>query len=301
MNYTLPLADGCTWKFSPADSSAGELLTRLAAVMQLRPAQGDENLCNGSKRELVFVHSDQKKSLSGELPGLVDALRSGQSARCEINARDTDETRLFFRWVSTYLALIGLDAHPRGGALLHGALAFHPGLPAPNGEKGFGVLLTAPSDTGKTTASNRLPPPWVSLSDDVTMIARTADGGYQAHPWPTWSRFHPGGPGGSWDTGHSVRLGAVFFLEQAAQDCAIPLGAGNSAARLVRAMEQASLLLINHLDTPRARKLRLAWLDVASAIASQIPGFILQLSLTGAFWDEMEHSLAVNTNGKDHA
>ena len=102
---------------------------------------------------------------------------------------------------------------------MHGALAE---------ENGIGVILAAPGGTGKTTASDRLPAPWRSLCDDTTLVVRDSQGKYWGHPWPTWSRFLEGGPGGTWEVQEAVPLRGVFFLSQAPEDLTEPLGPGHA-------------------------------------------------------------------------
>jgi SynChlorMet cassette protein ScmC len=177
---------------------------------------------------------------------------------------------------------IALDAERRGGVLVHAALAER---------GGEGVLLAGPGMAGKSTASRRLPPPWRSLCDDTTLIVRDPAGRYWAHPWPTWSRFISGGPGGSWQTERAVPLRAVFFLTQDEQDRAIPVGAGQAATLLVEVSEQVLALAQRHVRTEEVRALRLRRFDNLCALAKAVPCYELHLSLTSRFWEEMERVL----------
>ena len=177
---------------------------------------------------------------------------------------------------------------PHGGLLLHGALAER---------EGCGVLLAAPGGTGKTTASNRLPPPWRSLSDDLTLVLRDNEGQWWAHPWPTWSRFAPGGPGGTWDVQHAVPLHAVFYLVQAPADKVEPLGAGRATAKLAQSAEEAACYSsIPGPSIEEIRTLRQQSFDLLCALARAVPAFVLHLSLTGAFWVEIERTLGWNSD-----
>lgn len=69
-------------------------------------------------------------------------------------------------------------AEERGGLAIHSALAE---------KNGIGIILAGRGDVGKTTASKRLPSPWISLSDDCSLIVLDKQKKYRAHPWPTWS------------------------------------------------------------------------------------------------------------------
>jgi SynChlorMet cassette protein ScmC len=172
------------------------------------------------------------------------------------------------------------------------------------------VILAAPGGTGKTTASNRLPAPWRSLCDDTTLVVRDPQGNYQAHPWPTWSRFLDGGPGGTWDVQSAVPLKGIFFLVRAVEDRVERVGPGQAVGLLMECVRQASTL------TPRGglfkeeiRALHLEWFDNLCVLARVIPVHTLHISLIGAFWQEIEQALeqglckemqeTVNKNGSE--
>ncbi len=105
----------------------------------------------------------------------------------------------------------------RNALLLHGALAEHAGR---------GVILIAQGGTGKTTASQRLPSPWYSHSDDITLVVRDTTGQYWAHPWPTLNQFREDGAGGRWCVQQAVPLKHIYQLTQAETDRLEPVGRG---------------------------------------------------------------------------
>lgn len=182
----------------------------------------------------------------------------------------------------TVASAIVLQAERRGGLLLHGALAQR---------HGQGVLLAGPGMAGKSTASRRLPPPWRSLSDDATLVVRDPASRYWAHPWPTWSRFTFGGPGGSWDVERAVPLRALFFLTQEEQDRAEPVGAGQGTALLVEVAEQVMVIAQRDVDAVELCALRVRRFDNICDLASVVPCFELHISSTGPFWEEIERVL----------
>jgi len=187
-----------------------------------------------------------------------------------------------------YLQLVELSlflarhTESRGGVLLHGALAESDGV---------GVILAAPGGTGKTTASRRLRNPWRSLCDDNTLVARDSQGDYWAHPWPTWSRFLQGQPGGAWNVQDAVRLKGIFFLSQAMEDRAEPVGPGHAVTLLIECAEQASHMMARHLRQEEARSLRLERLDNVCSLARAIPAHVLHISRMGPFWREIEKTV----------
>jgi hypothetical protein len=194
--------------------------------------------------------------------------------------------------VTEVASTIALDVEKRGGLLLHGALAER---------EGQGAVLAGPGMAGKSTASGRLPPPWRSLCDDTTLVVRDAEGRYWAHPWPTWSRFLWGGPGGSWDVQRAVPLKGLFVLVQDEEERAEPVGAGRAATLLVEATEQVMAAMQRDMTVDQRRAIRLRRFDNICALAKAVPCYELHLSLTGAFWEEMERALADPRAAEDAA
>jgi len=191
-------------------------------------------------------------------------------------------------WGGPYVNLVILSlvfarqAQTRGGVLVHGALAER---------DGSGVILIAPGGTGKTSASNRLPPPWRSLCDDATLVVRDPQGAYWAHPWPTWSRFLDGGPGGSWDVQKAVPVKGIFCLAQAAEDRVERVGRGQAVSLLGEAVGQISAFMVPGLSPEELRVLRLEQFNNLCLMARVVPVHVLHISLTGHFWREIERAL----------
>ncbi len=181
--------------------------------------------------------------------------------------------------------IIASETLPCGGLLIHGALVERDGT---------GVILTAPGGTGKTTASNRIPLPWRSLSDDATLVVRDGHGNYFAHPWPTWSRFFDNGPGGTWEVERGVPLAAVFFLSRSQKDFAEPLNAGEAAACLLESVHQI-MGAPERMGCTRSESLCGMELAAVSALVKAIPVCLLYISLTGRFWEEIDTVLAQRT------
>jgi len=191
-------------------------------------------------------------------------------------------------WGGPYINLVRLslvfarEAQARGGVLIHGAVA----------EKdGMGVILAAPGGRGKTTASNRLPASWRSLCDDVTLVVRDPQGNYWAHPWPTWSRFLDKGPGGTWDVQGAVPVKGIFFLSQAVEDLVERVGPGHAVSLLVESVRQATMFMPLGLLKEEIRALHLEWFNNLCALVRVVPTHLLRISLTGAFWQEIEQAL----------
>jgi len=174
------------------------------------------------------------------------------------------------------------EAQAHGGVLLHGALAER---------DGSGVILVAPGGTGKTTASNRLLAPWRSLCDDTTLVVQDGNGKYRAHPWPTWSRFQNGGPGGTWNVQSAVPLKGIFILAQAVDDRVERVGPGQAVGLLVEGVRQASMFMPLGLFREEVRALYLEAFNNLCAVARVVPAHVLHISLSGPFWQEIEQAL----------
>ena len=242
------------------------------------PTDIDATIIDGAHK---LASSEPANPASSILPQLFpDTSAPDSMFICDINPAATrGEFLTELRCLSQYISLV---AQAKGGILLHGALVEW---------KGSGVILAGPGGAGKSTASQRLPPPWHSLSDDASLVVRDSEDKYWAHPWPTWSRFFFGGPGGSWDLQQAVPLKGIFFLEQMTVDQMDVLSAEQAALNLVASVEQVSRPLTTRVETEQARATRLEWLDNACMLAQTIPAFRLQISLTGTFWKEIERSL----------
>jgi SynChlorMet cassette protein ScmC len=177
--------------------------------------------------------------------------------------------------------IIGLIALNRGGMLIHGALA---------ARDDKGIILAGRSGVGKTTASNRLPKPWQSLCDDLTLVVRDSRGTYWAHPLPTYSRFRDG-TGGKWDVQHAVPLKGIFFLYQNEKDCIHPLEVADGLRLLVFSAIQAVQPLLKTTNQESQRTLYTQIFDKGYALCHTVPTYYLDLSLTGKFWLGIERAL----------
>jgi len=179
-------------------------------------------------------------------------------------------------------ALVALQSLPLGGLLLHGALAEY---------KGAGYMMAGPSGVGKSTSSRRLPPPHRSLCDDRTLVVRDRTGQYWAHPWPTWSLLHNGGPNGSWPVEDAVPLQGIFFLSQSAFERLEPTGRTQGTALIMESaidLARATTRLSEAGESPRLWEDHLA---AAKALATAVPVYSLQMSIQGRFWTEIEQVL----------
>jgi len=169
-----------------------------------------------------------------------------------------------------------------------GGFPLHAGLVEHNGK---GVLLAGPKNAGKSTCCRRLPRSWYPLCDEETLIVRTDEKQYLAHPFPTWSDYLAKRSEKKWSVHKHVPISSIFFLEQAGSDEAIPLGQGEAAVFMNQLATQVCCRYWNDLDHMdlRARKTKL--FENVTELTKAVPAFRLRVSLKGRFWKEMEKVL----------
>ncbi|RJX21226.1 MAG: SynChlorMet cassette protein ScmC [Desulfobulbus sp.] len=278
---SLPLTEH-NWQIHAGNADAARVVTMLADAMSLalscRPITSEPLK---QRRELwVFVdpgvpepriHCDDIGAVFCLLPPLADH----------------DKLVVGMSVITQALARAELS---RGALLIHGALISAPG------PRQYGVILAGPGTVGKTTASNRLPPPWRSLCDDTSFVDYCRSGGFMAHPWPTWSRFFRDpdgkpGPGGKWDVRNGLPLKAIFFLARGREDQITPLPVASAMAFLKETVQQVSFLMPHGLPDDQARLLHHKQLAAAEQLVRAIPAFTLRLSLTGSFWNLIAETL----------
>ena len=278
MLYRFALADGNSWEIAGVDEEASAIVSQLGRAMQLRGRQGIIQPSPHGRPWRLLVQVDAGASVKNDRIPLASENGGGVISILRASAF----------WGGPYINLTRLSlilarqSQAGGGVLLHGGLAERDGL---------GVILAAAGGTGKTTASNRLPAPWRSLCDDTTLVVRDPQGRYWAHPWPTWSRFLDGEPGGTWDVQNAVPLKGIFFLARAAEDRAERLGLGHTVSMLVECAGQASMVMALGLSPEELRAHHLERFNNLCALARITPAHRLHLSLNGAFWQEMERTL----------
>ena len=279
MLLSLSLADGTRWEIAAGDERAAAIVSQLGEAMQLRATQDASEPSPHADRCQLLVHVDAHAVVTDGFVPLASK-NNGLAVVC-LDPSD--------RWGGPYFNLVRVslifarEAQARGGFLIHGALAERDGQ---------GVILAAPGGTGKTTASNRLPPPWRSLCDDTALVVRDAHGAYWAHPWPTWSRFQDGGPGGAWDVQAAIPLNGIFVLARLGENRVERVGPGHAVSLLVECVGQVSASMAPGLCKEELHALNLERFDNLCALARAIPVHMLHISLTGAFWQEIDRARA---------
>ncbi len=263
-DYAMATACGGACTVVAGNRDAIPVVSFMAGAMGL----AENGSSAGGSRLQVEVWPEVKPAM----PGTGEDSGNGDFIVCRISPADQQDllaTQMI--WLSPFFVQA---IESRGGVLIHGALAERDGC---------GVIFAGPGGIGKSTVSRRLPPPWRSLSDDMTLIERGDDGRYLAHPWPTWSRFMWGGPGGTWDVSRAVPLKAVYILDKAEHTECRAVGTGQAAMLLQEVADQASFFAYDNVDRDRARNHRTARFNSVCGIAFSVPVSILMTSLSQPF------------------
>jgi SynChlorMet cassette protein ScmC len=263
----LTLADGQKWLIRPTDKQSTAAVAELRQVMRL--GLGDRG------RE---IHVAVCRSRAGEFHGATERSALLCFLPLRLN-RDLDVIQM--EMIASFVARAALS---RKALLLHGALAEY---------CGNGFIMAGPATVGKSTASRRLPPPWRSLCDDTTLVVRDGMGRCWAHPWPTWSRFQGGSPGGSWAVEQAVPLRAVFFLSRSPSDRLEPVNTTQATAMVLESVLNSARTVARLAEPTTSQILCRDEVSAAKALAGAVPAYSLQLSLDGQFWKEIERVLPV--------
>ena len=313
--YALSLADGGCLRLASADPSARRILDFWAEKAGLKPAVAAE----AAFPRLLVVTGELRESPNSSRPDLflpgsfsaepgdivcpltpsselkrirrIDIVKA-RKIGAEAVAEPMKEEEWFWQQLVRISACVGRTVQPRGGVLIHSGLAAY--LPEPDLEP-RGFLLAGRSGVGKSTAGRRLPMPWISLADDITLIVRPSAGNYLAHPFPTWSRFfgqEKGDGSDTWETTRPVPLKAVFVLEQGEKDRIEPLGPGHALSLLVELAAQASSRLVSGFSLDQIMNFNQERFDNLCALVKSIPAYLLHVSLNGTFWEEIGRTLA---------
>jgi SynChlorMet cassette protein ScmC len=283
-----PLANGLGMGIVPAGELACSIYSTLFDTMQLE-ARSDNPL-------LVFLMSDNNgtKSVDPTRDLANDFALKVCKNNCWEIAISRDGSQVvcnlltnFARYsLSDQLYIFSMAAdillQPRGGMLMHSALAC---------KDGKGVLLIGNSGAGKTTASNRFPKSWKSLSDDSALVVQDATGTFLAQPWPTWSRFGEGGEGGTWKIRNAVPLKAIFFLHKSDEDKVEPANSSDSLAPLFCSARNAMRPAFRKTQSEVRQTLNSQLFSNICCLGRSVPLFNLHASLNGKFWQEIESVL----------
>lgn len=294
-SYLLSLSSGLDWEFGPCDGADEETrawVDRFASYMGLErgAAHVARRLCFGK-----MTAGDGNGHTSRFLPGLpADVPAAGWRAQGNSGMMLLRHPEVRDIYCGLYpddkpaaaqmrrpLVPVFEETIRMGGLPLHGALVER---------RGEGMIIVGRSGAGKSTCCRRFPPGWQVLGDDLAIVVLDADGGYRAHPLPTWSAFESGGNGWPCRANHSVPLRAFFFLQQVPDNGVEPLAGAKTALVIERACKEA-LLPFDFFSPGHASFLGENVFANAVSLAAAVPAFRLRVSLDGRFWEKMDEVL----------
>ena len=298
--YALELADGSEWVFAATNGVSG-WLHELARIMELRPTgnKGTRRIYFSAERDFetsnppVTIGGDRK---NGWRPfrnaGVYRIWRHESIPAVHMALNEAFLAHPEIKYINMWSALREIHRHAldAGGTPIHAALAAH---------HGRGLLIAAPGETGKSTCCRRLPGvPWQALCDDQTLVLKDPDGGFRAHPFPTWSDHLWQDSEKSWAVEQAVPLSAIFFLEQASADSAVPFNDPAEAVLSVfGAAKQVWEPYWERVSSEEKMKASSLLFHNTSEMAAAVPCFRLGATLEGEFWKEMETALGETAGG----
>ena len=287
--YKLILSDEKVWGFTAAHKISPWLET-FADIMQLKQ---DDNVAE-IDHQLTFLALKENNAFPKDKLDL-DAWTMYKNGRVyrvwshstipetfiELNQDFLDHEELKYVNMWSSLKPIFRFYVESGGGPVHAACAE---------VNGKGIVIAASGGVGKSTCSQRLPEHWNSLSDDTTLILNANDQ-YRIHPMPTWSDHLWSTKYTTFETGFSVPLSAIFFLEQGDCDEVTPLAKNIAAQYLFESQKQSWESYWSRIDKEEKRQMVVNTFNNSCNIMKEIPCYTLKATLNGKFWEEIEKVL----------
>jgi SynChlorMet cassette protein ScmC len=114
------------------------------------------------------------------------------------------------------------------------------------------------------------------------------DGGFLAHPLPTWNNFLGKGEQRRWEVERAVPLAGIFFLNKRPRDRAEPMAGARAAVLLHDAARYKYRFALGDAPLEEMRGEAVRLFENACDAAQRLPAFQLDVSLEGRFWECME-------------
>jgi SynChlorMet cassette protein ScmC len=172
--------------------------------------------------------------------------------------------------------------------IFKGGTFFHAASAALNGR---GMLITAPSSTGKTTSFRRLPNYWEKFSDDLVLVIKNKNGIYNMHGLPTWSEYIVNKRKPVFHVERYVPLYAIFFLEQSDEDKVEKIKPTQAAIEIYETLKFHSKGFLLKIKSLEKKEIHKNLFDTSINLAKSIKCYRLKATLHGEFWKEIEKVL----------
>lgn len=191
-------------------------------------------------------------------------------------------TEWLWRQLSILTSVVAGYLLKSGGFLVHAALSEY---------KGDGILLAGASGSGKTTMSRSFKPPWISHSDDLSIVIPREDFCFDAVPMPTWSSMF--GKKNSikkrrWNAIKRIPLKAVLFFEHGLGAKIERQGQGEALCLLNELARQSNELLISGLGKSTIVKLNTSSFKNIHKFVKNISAYSLKFELKSDFLKKIE-------------
>jgi SynChlorMet cassette protein ScmC len=288
-SYRLKLNNNVCWRLKTGSTALRPWVRKLAGIMELEvspDANGDRGISfitgdNGGTGH-PFTRGASENGWKFLDMGAVHVRHHDDipDVICTVKAFSDPQMKIAAMWNAIYP--VYLESIKSGGLPLHAALLELDGR---------GVLMAAPSGTGKSTSCGRLPDHWNPLCDEETLVVVDHTGNFMAHPFPTWSCYFGKGPEKTCNVQHCLPISGVFFMEQSDADKAAPMGEGEAALSITRATSQICRKYWRNGDQTYQRAFRNNLFGNACRMAKKVPAFSLRVSRHGRFWEEIERVL----------
>jgi len=179
--------------------------------------------------------------------------------------------------------LFNSDLLEKGGLPLHGGL-----IEIDN----RGVVLAGSSGAGKSTCCSRIVKSWNSICDDEVMILPETINDYNLYPDPTWSDyfFNPDSKS-TWDVQKGFPFCALFFIEQAEVDDAVPLGQGRAAVKIYQSAMESFSRYFPYIPKNEQKEIGIKAFESSCELAKNVPCFKLRFSREGSFLKNIEYEI----------
>jgi SynChlorMet cassette protein ScmC len=277
--YNLELANGQKWHLLSTEAMQ-PWLDKFARITELKPSQtnGYPKLIFSDPNEMLaktgWKAYDFKSGIYWSHPQVPDTI-------CEIISDQTTK-------ISPMRRLSNM-VYPIYRRIQEcGSLPFHSALIQRNGQA---VLLAAASGTGKSTCCRRIPLPWEPVCEDEVLILQNPNKRYVVHPFPTWSLYLSGNCHKTYNVQQYFPLKAIFFLIQAEKDKVSHLTKREAAMYIDESATQLCRRNWRTFDKETRISEHKKVFDNACQLAKAINCYILHISLTGRFWEEIEKIL----------
>lgn len=280
--FTLKFADGTNWGFT-ANSATSPWLEEFAKIMRLNELLSGEKI----DRKLIFLAlkndnleylKDWNSCTQGKVYRIWEHNDIPENV-IELNLDFIDHEEIRYINMSASLKSVFKYYIYNEGGPVHATFAEY---------KGKGILIAASGGTGKSTCYKRFPKgKWTPLSDDNVLLVKKNEQ-IMVHPMPTWSDYLWKRDFTIFKTSYFAPLSAIFFLEQAKTDEVVFLSKNMAINKVYESFKQIWEAFWVKMEKDAKIAMNKKIFNTAAGIAKVTPCYVLNATLHGNFWEEIE-------------